>query len=191
MGHLVTVVAGLTGAIWLAGHAHGLEPAALLAAIRCQVRTITIEQPAYMVVDAVVRGDRLLLPDYTNGLREIDLGTGSDLRSVLPMGSKRGQVTGILQLVAQNSRIFGSHLCSLPYFDVSGILAQDEDAANRVGIMTLDDRLVMFVNGEMVAELNDDSYGQGFFGVFINRDNTEELTINVDNVKYWLDPQEK
>jgi len=94
MRRLVTVVAGLTGTICLVGLSHGLEPPDLGSSVRCQVRAITIKQPAYMVVDAVVRGDRLLLPDYTNGLREIDLGTGSDLRSVLPMGTKRGQVTG-------------------------------------------------------------------------------------------------
>jgi len=40
-----------------------------------------------------------------------------------------GKITGILQLVAQKSLIFGSHLCSLPYFDASGILAQDDLAA--------------------------------------------------------------
>jgi hypothetical protein len=94
MGRLTTILAGLTGAICIAGLARGLEPADPGSSIRCQVRPVVIEQPAYMVVDAVVREDRLLLPDYVNGLREIDLGNGLDLRSVLPMGRKRGQVTG-------------------------------------------------------------------------------------------------
>lgn len=40
-----------------------------------------------------------------------------------------GQITGILQLVEQKSLVFGHHLCSLPYFDASGILAQDDRAA--------------------------------------------------------------
>jgi len=39
---------------------------------------------------------------------------------------RHGKITGILQLVAQKSLLFGSHLCSLPYFDASGILAQDD-----------------------------------------------------------------
>lgn len=106
---LNTVVAGLTGAICIAGLARGLEPADPGSSIRCQVRPVTIEKPAYMVVDAVVRDNRLLLPDYTNGLREIDLGTGSDLRSVLPMGSKRGQVTGPQHLGCGGGRcvVFG------------------------------------------------------------------------------------
>lgn len=41
----------------------------------------------------------------------------------------RGSETiGICQLVGQKSLLFGSHLCSLPYFDTSGILAADETA---------------------------------------------------------------
>jgi serine/alanine adding enzyme len=43
---------------------------------------------------------------------------------------RKSHITGILQLVAQKSLLFGSHLCSLPYFDASGILAQDEEAAH-------------------------------------------------------------
>jgi serine/alanine adding enzyme len=40
-----------------------------------------------------------------------------------------GKVTGTLQLVEQKSLLFGSHLCSLPYFDAAGILAGDSQAA--------------------------------------------------------------
>jgi|WetSurMetagenome_2_1015567.scaffolds.fasta_scaffold06156_4 serine/alanine adding enzyme len=39
-----------------------------------------------------------------------------------------GNVVGTLQLVSQRSRIFGSHLCSLPYFDAAGILADNPAA---------------------------------------------------------------
>ena len=82
-------------------------------------------------------------------------------------------------------------MLTLHPFTASGFINIGEGASNRVGIMTLDDRLGMIVNGEMVAEGSDDTYEQGFFGMFINRDNTEELTIHVDNVKFWVDPQEK
>jgi serine/alanine adding enzyme len=43
--------------------------------------------------------------------------------------SREGRTVGVLQLVAQKSLLFGSHLCSLPYFDTAGILADDRDAA--------------------------------------------------------------
>ena len=73
------------------------------------VREVALEKPAYMLVDAVVRGDRLLLPDYTSGLREVDLGSGRDLRSVLPMGTRRGEVTGPQHLGCGQDRcvVFG------------------------------------------------------------------------------------
>jgi len=41
-----------------------------------------------------------------------------------------------------------------------------------------------------VDEFVDDTYPEGFFGLFINRDRTENLTINVDTVSYWTDPLE-
>ena len=41
---------------------------------------------------------------------------------------KSGQVVGVLTLVAQKSLLFGSHLCSVPYFDAAGIVASDDDA---------------------------------------------------------------
>lgn len=39
-----------------------------------------------------------------------------------------GRVVGILQLVAQKGLPFGLHLCSLPYFDAAGVVADDEGA---------------------------------------------------------------
>ena len=39
-----------------------------------------------------------------------------------------GRVVGVLQLLGQKSLLFGSYLCSLPYFDASGVLADDEAA---------------------------------------------------------------
>ncbi|MFA5864838.1 MAG: FemAB family XrtA/PEP-CTERM system-associated protein [Phycisphaerae bacterium] len=45
---------------------------------------------------------------------------------------RSGQVVGILQLVEQKSLLFGSRLCSLPYFDSSGILADDQSATEKL-----------------------------------------------------------
>ena len=39
-----------------------------------------------------------------------------------------GGIVGVFQLVGQRSFLFGSRLCSLPYFDASGILADDNHA---------------------------------------------------------------
>ncbi len=45
---------------------------------------------------------------------------------------RKGEVVGICQFIEQKSRIFGSHLTSLPYFDVSGILADDEETLGKL-----------------------------------------------------------
>lgn len=83
-------------------------------------RAFDLETPVYMVVDAVVRGNRLLLPDYTSGLREVDLRTGKDLRSVLPIGTEKGQVTGPQHLGCGTERcvVFGDRYFWV-YFDTS------------------------------------------------------------------------
>ena len=46
--------------------------------------------------------------------------------------ARKGRTVGVLQLVAQKSLLFGSHLCSLPYFDMAGILADDKDATDTI-----------------------------------------------------------
>ena len=86
----------------------------------CSARAVSLENPAYMVVDAVVRGDRLLLPDYTRGLREVDLRTGKDLRSVLPMGTQQGEVSGPQHLGCGSGRcvVFGDRYFWV-YYDSS------------------------------------------------------------------------
>ena len=62
---------------------------------------------------------------------------------------------------------------------------------NRLGVMTLGSRLMLFINGVKVDEISDDSFENGNFGVYLNRDKTENLTVYVDDVKYWVDPEEK
>lgn len=81
-------------------------------------------------------------------------------------------------------------LDTLQSYTASELINQGEGQTNRLGVMTLDDRLIMFINGVRVGEVTDDSYDEGFFGVFINPKNTEELTIYVDDVKYWVNPEE-
>jgi len=81
----------------------------------------------------------------------------------------------------------------LKYYTLSELIEEDANKSNRIGVMTLDNRIILFMNGEKVEEIIDeeDSYAEGFFGLYINRDKIENLAINVDKVSYWTDPQEK
>ena len=76
----------------------------------------------------------------------------------------------------------------LQYPKLSEFIIKGKDASNTLGVMTVGDDISLYINGELVAEFEDDTYPQGFFGMFINRDNTENLTINIDRASYWTDP---
>lgn len=71
---------------------------------------------------------------------------------------------------------------------VSNLINKGKDQTNRLGVAAVGDRLVLFINGEKVDEVVDKTYSQGYFGVFINRDKTKDLTVYVDQVRYWTDP---
>lgn len=48
---------------------------------------------------------------------------------VIRLAARReGQIVGVLPLVLQRSRLFGSHLVSLPWFDAAGVVADDAAA---------------------------------------------------------------
>jgi hypothetical protein len=80
---------------------------------------------------------------------------------------------------------------TLKYFTASALINKGKNQVNRLGVMTVGDRLLLFVNGEKVDEIVDDTYDLGFFGVFVNSDKTKDLTVYVDQVRYWLDAEPK
>jgi len=69
-------------------------------------------------------------------------------------------------------------------------ILKGKDAVNKLGVMLIDDSITLYINGEMVEQFIDATFMEGFFGLYINRDYTENLTINVDQVSYWTDPLE-
>lgn len=114
----------------------------------CTARPVSLQNPAYMVVDAVVRGDSLLLPDYTKGLREVDLRTGKDLRSVLPMGTQRGEVVGPQHLGCGSGRcvVFGNRYFWV-YYDTSFRFLHEYPGMNSTAAgqpLVFPDRMVVY-----------------------------------------------
>lgn len=59
---------------------------------------------------------------------------------------------------------------------------------NRLGLMAIGDRLIVYVNGELVGEVRDNTFRKGYFGVFVGARDTEKFTIKVDQVRYWENP---
>lgn len=59
---------------------------------------------------------------------------------------------------------------------------------NKVGIMAVGDRMIIYINGVMVNEVKDSTFDLGSFGMFIGARETTNFTISVDEVSYWKNP---
>ena len=69
-------------------------------------------------------------------------------------------------------------------------LLTGSNQVNRLGVLALDDRLAVYINGVLVDEVRDSTFtAEGGFGVFIGSDETDNFTIQVDEMSYWEDPQ--
>jgi LysM repeat protein len=63
-----------------------------------------------------------------------------------------------------------------------------EEQTNRLGIMVEGAQMTLFINGQRITEVTDDTYaGLGRFGIFIGAvdPETEQFTIYVDEIAYW------
>jgi hypothetical protein len=60
--------------------------------------------------------------------------------------------------------------------------------SNRIGVMAVGSRITMYVNGVLLKEHYDDTFPEGYLGIFINAEQTENFTIHVDDVSYWRNP---
>jgi len=80
---------------------------------------------------------------------------------------------------------------TLKYFTPSSAILKGKNQTNRLGVMTVGDRIILYINGVQVDEIVDDTYDLGYFGVFINQDRTKNLTVFVEEVRYWLAAEPK
>jgi hypothetical protein len=59
---------------------------------------------------------------------------------------------------------------------------------NKIGIMAVGERMIIYINGVMVNEVKDTTFTQGSFGLFIGARETTNFTISVDEISYWKNP---
>ncbi len=78
------------------------------------------------------------------------------------------------------------------YFPVdwteSSAINTGENAINTLGVMAKGADLVLYINGQKVKEVSDNAYAEGSFGVFVGSVDTEDVTIWVDQIRYWEKP---
>lgn len=61
---------------------------------------------------------------------------------------------------------------------------------NRLGLMAIGDRLILYANGQNIGEVKDSTFTKGFFGIFVGARETEDFTIRVDQVRVWKNPEQ-
>lgn len=73
----------------------------------------------------------------------------------------------------------------------SGYINAGPNQTNRIGVMTIANRFYLFANGyllnrDLILEDSDNPYPGGHFGIFVTSKETENFTIYVDEMSYWL-----
>lgn len=59
---------------------------------------------------------------------------------------------------------------------------------NQVGVWAEGDQFRVYINGERVAEFTDSTYSRGLFGLLIRSAQTNNFSVAVDEMSYWLLP---
>ena len=70
----------------------------------------------------------------------------------------------------------------------SDAINEGEDVVNKLGIMARDAEIALYINGQKVTEVTNNTYLEGSFGVFVGGDATDEFTVWVDQIRYWENP---
>ncbi len=80
----------------------------------------------------------------------------------------------------------GATMTALVEWTESSEIEQGSDKSNRLGIMTHDNDISLYVNGKLLVTVEDNSYmNKGLFGFAIAADNTPGFAIAFDDLMYW------
>ncbi|MEN6570671.1 MAG: hypothetical protein ABFD24_02400 [Anaerolineaceae bacterium] len=77
---------------------------------------------------------------------------------------------------------------SLITWKQSAELHQGQNQVNRLGVMSVDDRLILYANGVKLGEVKDASYPAGFFGTFVRSGTAKSYTVSIDQMRFWENP---
>lgn len=76
----------------------------------------------------------------------------------------------------------------LQYWTPNSAIVPGSDQTNRLGVLTQNDHFSVYANGTKLGEVHDPSYRDGAFGVFVNPDKTQNFSVKIDEMSYWLNP---
>jgi hypothetical protein len=72
------------------------------------------------------------------------------------------------------------------YPKASSLIHAGASQTNRIGVLVKGTNFKFYINGEMVHEIADTTYAQGNFGIFIKKEVTDQLTVRISDMSYWV-----
>ncbi|MBI4926938.1 MAG: hypothetical protein HY835_04175 [Anaerolineae bacterium] len=70
----------------------------------------------------------------------------------------------------------------------SDAIQKGSNATNRMGIMMVGSRLILYANGQLLGEVSDSTWTSGTFGAYIGALNTDNFSVQIDEMSYWKNP---
>ena len=154
----------------------------------------------YMKLTAVsdLDGWRLSWPKLTNAYLEAKFLTtdcsGSDHYGIMfsspyESGTDQGYLFGITCDGRYSLRKWNKpNMTTFESWTDSNTINIGDNAQNTLGVLTNDGTISLYINGVKVKEVSEGTFKTGLFGIFVGMDNVEDLTIWVDQIRYWTNP---
>ena len=80
------------------------------------------------------------------------------------------------------------HATVLLNWKQSDAIRDGADQSNRLGVMSVGNKITLYMNGEKLGEALENSYAAGFFGVFVLSRTSDDYTVKFDAMKFWENP---
>lgn len=75
-----------------------------------------------------------------------------------------------------------------PKNDAKDAINTGSNATNRLGVKTDGYDISLYANGYLLHEIVDTTFPGGYFGIFINSEETEDFYVLIDEMSYWILP---
>jgi len=82
----------------------------------------------------------------------------------------------------------GSVMYALIGLTAHDAINQGAGVVNKLGVMANGSNLALYINGQKVNEISDSYHLIGKFGIFVGGINVNNLTVWVDQIRYWENP---
>lgn len=77
---------------------------------------------------------------------------------------------------------------NLIFWKKSDVIQAGPNKTNTMGVMAIGTRIYLYANGQLLGQVDSNTWLQGAFGVFVGGRETPNFTIKVDEINVWTNP---